>query len=137
METLVAVIVTALTVTVFFQVLSASMNLERRGRDRVQEVMAADLAFAALLREDIREADFPWNGEGNDLIWTLRIFAVQTAEEEVEGEETALRLSSELYRYEFAYSWQEGPRRVLHAYIVHPLDFFDDDFQAAQLSEPE
>jgi len=133
----VAVIVTALSVTVFFQVLSSSMNLERRGRDRVREVMAADLAFAALLREDIREADFPWSGEENDLAWTLRVYPVQTAEEEIEGEETALRLSSELYRYEFAYAWQDGPRRVLHAYMVHPLDFFDDDFQPSLPSEPE
>lgn len=134
METLVAVIITSLTVTVFFQLLSGSMNLERRGRDVVLEAMVAEQAFTALQREDIREADFPWTGQAGRLSWRLLIFPEEVRDAFREDDEADLLLPTELYRYTFRYSWRDGSERTLVAFMTHPPEFFDDQFRATHLA---
>ncbi len=133
METLVAVIITSLTVTVFFQLLSGSMNLERRGRDVVLEAMVAEQTFTALQRKDIREADFPWTGQAERLSWRLHVFPEEVRDAFRQDDEADLRLPTELYRYTFHYSWRDGPDRTLVAFMTHPPDFFDDQFRATHL----
>lgn len=137
METLVAVIVVALTVTVFFQLLSGSMNLEARGRDLTRETLLADRLFQDLQRLDIREPDFPWRGESHGLAWELRIQPVDVEDTQVDIEDLLLKLPRELYRYVFDYSRDGHPRGTITRYETYPRDFFDDQFRAAHLSSSQ
>jgi len=134
METLVAVVIAALTVTVFFQLLSGSMNLERKGRDLVQELILADRAFEELQRLDVRDPDFPWEGEARGLTWRLEIHPLDIASTTIEEDELALRLPQELYLYEFRYVYGKGPGRNIQRHVAHALGFFDDRFRSAHIS---
>ncbi|PTN35142.1 hypothetical protein C6366_11520 [Desulfonatronum sp. SC1] len=134
METLVAVIITSLTVTVFFQLLSGSMNLERKGRDLVQELILADRAFEELQRLDVRDPDFPWEGEAHGLTWRLEIHPVDIASPTIEEDELALRLPQELYLYVFHYGRKGDPGRTIQRHIAHAPDFFDDRFRSVHIS---
>lgn len=135
METLVAVIIVALTVTVFFQLFSASMNLERRGRVVVQEILLAERVFGDLQRQDIREGDFSWSGETDGLSWRLEIHPVEIVDMKIKDDETPLSLPTELFRFEFHYSKDNGPTRTIHRYAAYPPDFFDDQFRARSFAD--
>ncbi len=133
METLVAVIIAALSVTVFFQLLSGSMNLERKGRDLVQELILADRAYEELLRRDVRDSDFPWQGEAHGLSWRLEIHPVDIASAKIEEDELALQLPTELYLYAFHYVYDGGPDRTIQRHVAHAPEFFDDQFRFKHL----
>ncbi|WP_279615206.1 PulJ/GspJ family protein [Desulfonatronum thioautotrophicum] len=135
MEVLVAVIIVAMTVTVFFQLLSASMNLERKGRDMVRDILIADRLFGNLQRLDIREPDFPWSGEAGGLSWRLEIHPVEI--EDMMLDDPPLRLPTELFRYEFHYSADKKPYRVIHRYVTHPPDFFDASFRSGSFTRSD
>lgn len=134
LETLVAVIVVTLSVTVFFQLLSNSMNLEHRSRNLVHEAILASQVFGELQRHDVRAADFQWDGDADGLIWTLRIHPVDIDDGKLDQGGITLALPQELYRFEFRYRQDDRPEQILYRYATYPTDFFDDQFKGRHLS---
>ena len=134
LETLVAVIIVTLSVTVFFQLLSSSMKLERQSRDLIHEAILANQVFGNLQRQDVRAADFQWNGETAGLTWSLLILPVEVDDGKLESGEIVLTLPQELYRFEFRYRLEGRPEHALYRHATYPTGFFDDQFKGRHLS---
>jgi len=139
LEMLVAVMVVGLTVTVFFQVLSASMKLEVKGR-RLDEIqLVAGQLFEFLLARDVRDDDFTWAGELDKYSWKLNLSPAEIKEEStpLDGETIAIRLPEELYRFTLLVHY--GPRRKKLLTLMRekrfPLNYFTESFKEEHLIE--
>ena len=137
MEVLVAVTIVGMTVAVFFQLLSGSMKLEHRGQEVIRKRLLADRVFGDLQCRDIREADFPWNGETDGMSWRLLIYPVEVVDHEIERGEIPLQLPLELFRYEFRYAWKDRGERSISRHATYPPDFFDERFRSKFLAAPQ
>lgn len=133
MEVLVAMVITALGVAIFLQLFSASINLERRSRGAMQDMMVADRVMEELMRQDVRDAGFAWHGEQEDMSWELRLSPVEIRTLMMEDQETPLRLPMELFRYDLTYARKTGPQREVVRYVTYPLDFFDEQMRGTLL----
>lgn len=139
LEMLVAVMVVGLTVTVFFQVLSSSMKLERKGRQLDEVQLVAGQLFEFLLARDVREDDFPWSGELPEFPWELKLSAVEIREESLSlsESEVAIKLPEEFYRFTLLVHY--GPRQKKLLTLIQerrfPLNYFSDSFKAEHLME--
>lgn len=129
-ETLVALVVAAMSITVFFQLFSAGMRLESRARTLAADQFVAAGVFDALQRLDLRDLDFPWEGEHEDMHWQMRIHPVDVPDETLD-DGFALRMDQELYALELSLDTGSGapPTRLLR-YVSFPLDYLSADFKA-------
>ncbi|WP_459939098.1 PilW family protein [Desulfonatronum parangueonense] len=128
-ETLVALVIAALSITVFFQLFSASMRLEAQARGIASDQFAAAVFFDAMQRLDIRDYDFPWEGEHEGVRWRIRMRPVDVPDEAMD-DGFALRMKQELYAMEvFLDSGFSPPTRLLR-YVSFPLDFLSADFKS-------
>lgn len=127
-EVLVALVITGMTVTVFFQILSAGIRLEFSSDQRTGQVLNVKQVFGSVINQDVREDDFEWQGEYLDGSWTLQIEQVETLETYVDSEDP-MRLDSELYRYVFEYTSQDGREWTLVRYAQYSPEFFNEDFK--------
>ncbi|MBN2333128.1 MAG: prepilin-type N-terminal cleavage/methylation domain-containing protein [Deltaproteobacteria bacterium] len=140
LEMLVAVLVVSLTVTVFFQVLSASMKLEQKGRRLDELQLVAGQLFDLLLAHDVREETFPWQGEVEGLPWKLTLFPIDVRDKDsVAAEEIAVRLPEELYRFilQVSYGARGTALLTLTREMRFPLTYFDDAFREEHLTPLE
>lgn len=128
-EVLVAMVITGLVVTVFFQLLSAGIRLEYRSIQRTKDVLNVGQAFAKVLSEDVRQTDFEWRKEDKGNVRILRIEPVETLKTHMESEQP-IKLTSELYRYVFEYTNEDKRRWTIVRYVQHDLDFFSEDFKS-------
>ena len=138
LEMMVAVLVVGLTVTVFFQLFSASLKLERRGRSFDEIIIRGQEIFALLQARDLRRDDFPWSGEEGDFSWQLTLEPVEIKPDvDQETEETpTLRLPSELYRLVFVIRNRNHPARQLRlvAYRRVAVGYYNDEFKKEHLA---
>lgn len=133
METLVAMIIAAMSITVFFQVFSAGMRLESRARDLAEDQFVAGRIFDDLQRLDLREPDFPWEGEREKVRWQVTIRPVDVPDQTLE-DGFALRMDQELYAMELLVDGGKGgPATKLLRYVAFPLNFLSPDFKAGML----
>ncbi|MCF8039386.1 MAG: type II secretion system GspH family protein, partial [Desulfohalobiaceae bacterium] len=72
-EMLVAVIIVGSTLAVFFQLLSSSLRLEKRGRDQFKTLLAAKEKFMDISSLNIKNQEFPWQGADGEARWTVRL----------------------------------------------------------------
>lgn len=130
-EVLVALIITGMVITVFFQILSAGIRLEFSSDQRYGEVVNLRQVFGSVITQDVREDDFEWQGEYEDGSWSLQIEQIETMKtmERYEDLETPLRIDSELYRYLFEYQSKDGRKWTLIRYAHYEPDFFSDEFK--------
>ncbi len=128
-EVLVAMVITGLVVTVFFQLLSAGIRLEYRSIQRTKDVLNVGQAFTEVLSRDVREPDFEWRKEDKGTVRTLRIEPVETLKTHMESEQP-IKLSSELYRYVFEYATEDKRQWIIVRYVQHDPDFFSEDFKS-------
>lgn len=138
MEVLTAVIIVGLTVSVFFQVLSSSMKLEFKSREKIRSTFLARQTFNELMRYDPTEEGFPWDGTIEERPWTLELYPVAVEPEQAPGpDEIKLRWSHELYA--FVFTLYEDPERKtyerLTLYKTFEKNHFTDDFKSEHLSE--
>ncbi len=134
-EVLVALVIASLCVTVFFQLFSSGMRLEVRARELMVEQFQAGRIFADLQRRDIRDDDFPWEGEQNGLLWQVRLSPVDVREE-VMDDGFALRKDQELYRLQLLFQGGPGPETGFTRYVAFPPDFLPPDFKMRSLADP-
>ncbi len=127
-EVLVALVITAMVVTVFFQVLSAGMRLEYISVKRTGDMVQLKQVFGSVIAMDIQDDNFKWSGEHGDGRWTLGIEEVETLKSQLDSDE-ALQLDSELYRYVFEYENQDGHKWTLVRYVQYEPGFFSEDFR--------
>ncbi len=127
-EVLVALVITGMVVTVFFQVLSAGIRLEFSSARRTGDMVDLKQVFGTVIAMDVRDDDFQWHGEHDKGQWTLEIEEVETLKKQVDSEET-LQLDSELYRYVFEYENQDGRKWTLVRYAQYEPGFFSEDFK--------
>ncbi len=76
-EMLVAVVIVAISVTVFFQLLSSSMKLAHKSRVKLARAQQADELFARLLAMDIRDEKFPWQSDAaaaDGVTWQVHLY---------------------------------------------------------------
>lgn len=131
LEVLVAMIITGLVVTVFFQLLSAGLRLEYRADQGTQGILDLGQAWTQVIAQDVREDDFQWEGELEQGSWSLEIEPVETemrAWRDLD-QEHGLQLSSELYRYIFSFRSAEDRQWALIRYVRYDPDFFSDEFK--------
>ncbi|TVQ97000.1 MAG: type II secretion system protein [Desulfovibrionales bacterium] len=128
-ETLVALVIVAMSITIFFQLFSGGMRLESRARELAQNQFTAGRIFDALQRLDIRDADFPWQGEHEGKNWEIRILPVDVLEESMD-DGFALRRDQELFTLEFVLDTSSGPPTRLIRYVAFPLNFLPTDILA-------
>ncbi len=127
-EVLVAMVITGMAVTVFFQILSAGMRLEFASSQRTGDVVNLRNLFADVISRDIREQGFEWEGEHQGGYWSLRLEQAETLMTHMDSEES-LNIDSELYRYVFEYKTEGGRVWTLVRYAQYEPDFFSEDFK--------
>ena len=132
-EMLAAVLIVGLCVPVFFQLLSASLKLEHKGRHEEQVQLAAAQLFEVLLACDVRKDDFEWEGEIEKLPWSLKLFSVEIAgrRDRHIGDGLFYRLPRELYRFALTVFYGPGKNKKLELFrekIFKP-GYFSDDFK--------
>ncbi|RLB70348.1 MAG: type II secretion system protein [Deltaproteobacteria bacterium] len=139
LEMLVAVMVVGLTVTVFFQVLSSSMKLERKGRRLDQVQLVSGQLFDFLLARDVREDDFPWRGELAVGSWELQLLPVDVREDDSTAfseAEVPVKLPEELYRFVLRVHYGPGGKKLLTLTQEQRfrLGYFSDSFKEEHLT---
>jgi len=128
-EVLVALVITGMVVTVFFQILSAGIRLEFASSQRTSEVVDLKQVFGTVISRDVREDGFEWQGEHHGGSWSLEIEQVETLKTHMDSEES-LNLDSELYRYVFEYKSKDERAWTLVRYVQYEPDFFSEDFKS-------
>lgn len=128
-EVLVAMVITGLVITIFFQLLSAGIRLEYRSVQLTKNVLHVGQAFTEVLSEDVRQTDFEWRKEGNGNVRTLSIEPVETLKTHLDSEQP-IKLASELYRYVFEYTTEDKRQWTIVRYVQHDPDFFSEDFKS-------
>lgn len=128
MEVLVALVITGMAVTVFFQVMSAGIRLEFSSAGRTSVVLEAGQIMGRLMALDVRDDDFHWQGEENGSVWSLEIQEVETLKNRQSWDDF-LKLNSELYRYVFIYKNGNNQELTMVRYVQYYSDFFSEDFK--------
>ena len=132
-EMLAAMLIVGLCVSVFFQLLSASLKLEHKGRHEEEVQLAAAQLFEVLLACDVRQDDFAWEGEIGKLPWTLKLFSVDLdrGRDKHAGDGLFYKLPAELYRFALTVSY--GPKKNKKLELFREKTFktgyFSDDFK--------
>lgn len=130
-EMLVAVFIVGLALTVFLQLLSSSMKLSHKSRQRLDNACYADEVFSHLLSQDIREDSFNWSGESARGRWVLTLNAVEISTLTIRDlDELNIVLPADLYQ--FTLTLYRGDERVvfsLESLRQYPLDHFTEDFK--------
>ena len=121
--------IVALTVTVYFQLISAGMKLEHRSGQKVEAAIRAQQVFEELTTRDVREDEFQWQGEDRKCTWRLQIWPEDVQTLEMEEDSPALKKETELYMYVFRYTCPEDKEIVLRRLVVVSPDFFSDQFK--------
>ncbi len=126
-EVLVALVVTGLVMTVFFQLLSAGVRLEYKAVVKTKDVLELKRILREIQAGDVQDKDFEWQKGKDGHMRVLRIEPVETLKLQAESDES-IRLSSELYRYVVEYTDNEKKWTVVR-YICHDPDYFSEDFK--------
>ena len=129
LEVLISLTIVALTVTVYFQLISSGMKLEHRSGQKVEAAIRAQQIFEELKTRDVREDEFPWEGEDRKCTWQLQIRPRDVQTLEMEEENPSLKKETELYIYVFRYACPEDKEIVLHRLVVVSPNFFSDQFK--------
>jgi len=135
LEVLVALVITGMTVAVFFQVLSSGLQLEFASMQRTAETVKVNQKFNEVVASDVRDSDFEWRGGDDHGSWSLRIEQVDTEQTRAHSDDQ-LQVDSDLYRYVFQYQSHRGREWTLFRYAQHAADFFDQDFKRQHLQDP-
>lgn len=135
LEVLVAVLLAGLVVTVFFQLISASLRLESNAARIAQETVDLQQAWTSIIVQDVREHDFKWQGELEGGSWSLSLEPVQTraARDTAQEVDSGFRLDSELYKYTFSFKTTQGKVSSLQRLVLHEPGFFAPEFKTRHL----
>ncbi len=131
LEVLVALVITGMSVAVFFQVISSGLRLEFAAVNRTSQAVHMEQTFRNLMADDVRESGFDWQGEDDKGVWELSLEQVETEQTRAHTEHQ-LQAGSELYRYVFDYHSRDGRKWTLVRYVRYEPDFFDEDFKRRQ-----
>ncbi len=127
-----ALVITGLTVTVFFQLLSSGLRLEYNADQTVARVVDLGQTYNHVLNQDVRESDFPWQEDLESFSWTLKIERVETMETIAESD-NPINLTSELYRYVFDFKSKDHREWKIIRYVQHDPGYFSQDFRNTRL----
>lgn len=137
-EVLVAFIIVGLSLTVFLQLLSGSMQLSFKSRHLLDQAIAADAIFSQILLQDIRIEDFLWHSEQQDKCWDLQLEALDIVDSRVDGDKPIIVPVAELYRLVFTFYAVSGrPIITLNSVRQYPLTYFTAEFKQLHLKTPE
>lgn len=130
-EMLVAVFIVGLALTVFLQLLSSSMKLSHKSRQRIDHACYADEIFSHILSQDMRDDSFDWSGESERGRWALTLNAVETSSLAIDDlDELNIVLPSELYQLTLTlYRADDKIVFSLQSLRQYPLDHFTEDFK--------
>ena len=130
LEVLVALVIVSITVTVFFQLLSSSTRLEFRSRRAMDFTVQTTQAFRDLMFFDVRDPDFPWEGERDGYAWRLRLQPLEGVQEDLEFQEVQINVPTELYRYLFTLTDRDSGRNMTLTMVqAYDTGFFSEDFK--------
>ena len=143
-EMLVAVLIVGISVTVFFQLLSAGMKLSHKSRQQLAYSRQVEELFLQFTDVDIRDDSFPWNGQIDDFVWQMQLFPVQVRQQDIDDDSKAvaasdedekISLPSELYRLEFTLFSGDKERQLgtLSTIRRYPLSYFNQQFLHSHL----
>lgn len=133
-EVLVSMVIVALVVTVYFQLLSSGMKLEYKSRQHTRELLVAQQVFESILQKDVRSDDFKWEGEDREHKWTLDIKAIDIQEENID-EDILLKKPSELYQLTFKFFVSKNGFIKLIRYVRFDPNFFSEEFKNKHLEK--
>ena len=139
MEVLVAVIITGLTVTSFFQLFSSSMRLEMKGRKKLSAAFEARQKFEELILQDIKAEDFEWEGEIEEKPWELSLHPVELSDDdEYQAEEVQVKVTRDLYALKFSYfeNGKDAPSLDFVLYKDYGPSELTEDFKSERVGEP-
>lgn len=139
LEVLVAVVIVALTVTIFFQLLSSSIRLEIKGREQIDIVLAASQIFDTVMEAAINEPEFDfWEGEEDGISWDLTILEMENVSLLAE-DEIPMRVDKNLYKFILAVHYGTDRKKTmrLYRYKAYEPNFFPQDFVNAHVKELE
>lgn len=140
MEVLVAVIITGLTVTAFFQLFSSSMRLELKGRRKLAESFEARRVFEELLLRDITDDDFEWRGEIDEKPWEMSLHPVELSddEEDDQDEEVRVKVPADLYAIKFSFyeKGEDAPPLTFVLYREYSPNQLTEDFKDDHVGDP-
>lgn len=132
MEVLVAMLVTAVSTVIFFQIVSSSMRLELKSRDRLEQAVQVEQIFGGLMFKDMLADDFMWQEEQKTQSWHLNIEEIETRHLS-ETSVNPVSLEFELYRVVFEFRAHDGAIWTLIRYVMHSPDYFSEDFKRVHL----
>ncbi len=129
LEVLISLTIVALSVTVYFQLMSAGMKLEYQSGERIALAVQAEQFFEQLQTQDVREDDFQWQGEDGECAWQLQIEPTDVQVQKWEEDDIPLTKNTELYTYILTYICPDEQPKVLRRIVVVDPDFFSDQFK--------
>ncbi len=129
LEVLISLTIVALAVTVYFQLMSAGMKLEHKSGQRIKLAIQAQQLFEQLQCRDVREDDFPWQGEDKACQWKLEIKPEDVQVSEWEEDEVQVTKNTELYTYILSYDCPNEPPMIFRRMAVVDPEFFSDHFK--------
>ncbi|MCF8105981.1 MAG: type II secretion system GspH family protein [Desulfohalobiaceae bacterium] len=134
-EMLVAVIIVGSTLAVFFQLLSSSLRLEKRGRDQFKTLLAAKEKYMDISSLNIKDREFPWQGADGDARWTVRLERSGCSPKKELGEALASRPYSNLYKISLDFVCKGHEKVTLTRYIRFPGEYFSEEFQNQHIKD--
>jgi len=133
-EVLVAFIIVGLSLTVFLQLLSGSMQLSHKSRYLLDQAIRADEVFSQILLQDIRTEDFLWQDNEGDGRWELQLKSIEVADPDMDEKELITIPPAELYQLVFTfYAADDRPTIILKSVRQYPLTYFTDEFKQLHL----
>lgn len=129
MEVLIALTIAALAVTVYLQLISTGMKLEHKSGQKIKLAIQAQQFFERLQCRDVRDDDFPWQGEDKECQWKLEIKAEDVQVSEWEENEIQVTKDTELYTYILSYDCPNEHPMIFRRMAVVDPDFFSDYFK--------
>lgn len=140
MEVLVAMVIVGLVVVVFFQLLSGSLGLELKSRQKIETALLARQTFDDLMRQEVRSDDFVWEGTVAGHPWTLTI-AELDAEKIDDDTPAEVRLQHTSGLYAFTFTMFDSARRTgsfrLYLEQAYPTGHFSEAFLQRHLPASE
>jgi len=141
MEVLVAMVIVGLVVVVFFQLLSGSLGLELKSRQKMATALLARETFDDLLRQDVRDDGFVWEGTVSGHPWTLAIAELDAVAPDSPGAPDEIRLQHTTELYAFTFTMYDSERRAsafrLYLEQSYATGHFTEEFRRRYLPEPE
>jgi len=131
LEMLIAMIIVGLVISIFFQLLSSSINLERKARGKTHAMLTAHTIVEKLKYSDPRKDGFKWQGSKNGYTWNLRLQPISNIIFENMNEELAHRVgqtSHKVYNYSLEILKDNKPVLDLNNVREHTSNFFTIDF---------